>query len=130
MVEPDEGAAAAQIALPAKGRSGLNPNLNARRIKHSCAIGGILLVEQLPAWHRNHARADVLALQYVARRDRDFHFGTSGEEGDLGGPLALSEHIGAVAGAILVRVLVAQGGEVLTGKRENGRPFGLVQSQF
>src|SRR5689334_6488506 len=83
MVNTDENAVRANIALPAERRGRFDGNVNASGTKHLRPIGGVLLVEQAPARHRHHLRRNRLLRQDFVRRERDFNLRATGEKRHL-----------------------------------------------
>ena len=66
----DEAAALAEIVHPAEADRRFDADTR-RGAEHGAAIGFVLLLEQLPAWHRDDRGGDALGRELIARRHRD-----------------------------------------------------------
>ena len=66
-----------------------------RGSEHLRLIVGGLLLEQLPAWHRNDSRLDALRLKRLSRRNRELHFGAGRKERHIALPIGVAENVGA-----------------------------------
>ena len=84
MIHAEHLAMRADITMPALRHAGFYRQFCANRGRqYRIAIGLWLLIEQLPAWHRNYPRLDVLRQQLLPRSDNQRHFRTAGNQDQI-----------------------------------------------
>lgn len=99
----DEYAVQAEIAVPGIPHGCFDGDPGSAAAQHRLLVGGILLLEQQPARHRNNGRANTLVLQHRAGFDRQIQFRAGGKDRQL--PLAafsFLENVGSPCRAVLV----------------------------
>ena len=105
----DLGARQADIAVPPEGGGLLDRDAGGDvRRQDLVAVGLVLLLEELPRRHRDHARADALGLQRLVGADAELHLAAGRHQDDLRlAALAVGEDVGTAGDAGGGRVLGA-----------------------
>src|SRR5581483_10570740 len=84
-IDPERDAAAAEEALPAERRRGLDRDTRGdAREEHRLLVARLLLGEELPARHRDDAHAHARSLERLARGERDVDLGAGREDDRVG----------------------------------------------
>src|SRR5665811_61814 len=93
-IDADMSAVFTGIARPPNGGTGFHRDTSrAGRAEHRRAIAGILLVEQLPAWHAHDTSADIMRRQRLTRLNRQADLGARGQQHHIGIALAVDKRV-------------------------------------
>ena len=108
-------------ARPAEARRRLDGDLQHVRRQHRLAVLLALLLEELPARHRDDTRRDALLGEQVARLERRRHLGAGRDEHHVG-RVDVREHVGAPAQARGRRRTSCGRASARSGGRARGTP--------
>ena len=126
VVDPDDRALVADLALPAERDPGLDAQpLPDPRREDLVAVGGLLEVEQLPARERHDPRPDALGGERIGGRDGQRQLRARREEDQLdrlGAAARLADDVAAAGDAVAgPRGGLGQRRQLLAGQREGDR---------
>ena len=133
VADADDPAGVADDVPPARADAGFDadPGQDVRR-DDRVAVGLILLVEPLPAGHRDHPGGDAVGGQLFLGRDGVLHLGSGADQDHVGGALGVLQHVRALGhpGGVGESVLAARhDGQVLPAEDEPGRPVLVLQDR-
>ena len=125
VVDADDRARVARVALPAEGDAGLDGDSLAHRGReHRLAVGGVLGLEDLPARQRDDPRRDALGLQGFGGLEGQVDLGAGGDRsGRASAARGVAQDVPAAAHAVARKLSGArQGRQLLAGQRQGDRP--------
>src|ERR1700676_5179076 len=85
-VHADEAAFETDVAFPAKFDGRFHSDARTGRAKYRLLVGGVLLLEEQAARHRDDRRRDALFLENVTRLDRKMQFRSGAQDSELALP--------------------------------------------